>query len=65
MSLVLLDSSAHEITLYRKPHHSFMFPFEMAAYEYDARREKQRFNRKRLQEYIEEQCGEGVAAPDY
>ena len=65
MSLLLLDNSAHEITIYHKPSHRFMFPFETAAHEYDAKHERLKLSRKRLKKYIEEQCGEGVVAPDY
>jgi len=42
-----------------------MFPFETAAHEYDAKHERLKLSRKRLKKYIEEQCGEGVVAPDY
>lgn len=65
MSFVLLDSGAHEITIYNKPSHRFMFPFEMAAYEYDSKRDRLKFSRKRLKRYIGERCGEDVAAPGY
>lgn len=65
MSLLLLDSSAHEVTIYRKPRHGLMFPFEMEAYEYDAGREKERFNRWKAQRYVTEHCGKGTVMPNY
>lgn len=65
MSLVLLDSAAHDISIYRRPHSEGLLPFELAGSTYDEDRGTKGFSRRKAQKYVTEQCGKGVVMPDY
>jgi hypothetical protein len=65
MSLVLLDSAAHDISIYRRPGRDSLLPFELAGATYDADTRSKGFSRRKAQKYVTEQCGKGVVMPDY